>query len=494
MAEQERDRPELGDMPPEAFREAAHRVADHVADFLERLEALRVRPQLEPGAVRAKIPLAAPEEPDSWDAILDDYAAWIEPGATQWQHPGFLAYFSSVASGPGILAEWLASALNANVMFWQNAPSATEVEERVVQWMRALLGLPEGYDGMFTDTASVSTLTALVAARHAAPGLDARREGLAGRPALQRLRLYCSEEAHASVEKAAIVIGVGQAGVRKIPVDADYRLRPDAFEAAIREDRAKGWNPFCAVATLGTTSSTSVDPVDAMAACCERHGLWLHVDAAYAGAAALVPRYRRLLRGWERADSIVVNPHKWLFTPLDASLLFFRDPETFRGAFSLVGDYMRTPEAPSVHNYNEYGIQLGRRFRALKLWAILRYFGAAGMARRIEAHCALARDVASWIDRDPAWERMAPVPFSTVCFRWAPSALRADAEALDTANLAILDAVNASGEVYLSATRLRGRAALRISIGNPRTEARHVARAWTLLRAAAAERAAARPS
>jgi aromatic-L-amino-acid decarboxylase len=469
-------------MDPRAFRDAAHRVADAVADYLERVERYPVQPDIRPGAVREALPASPPETPEAWEAIFADYQNLIEPNITHWQHPGFFAYFSSVASGPGILGEWLAAGLNSNVMFWQNAPAPTELEERVVGWLRQLFGLPDVFDGMFTDTASVSTLTALVAARQAHPKLDARQRGLAGRPELGRLRLYCSEEAHSSVEKAAIVIGVGREGVRKIAVDPDYRLRTEALDAAIAEDQDAGWWPFCVVATLGTTSTTSVDPVAAIADRCERHGLWLHVDAAYAGAAAVLPRFRAEFRGWERADSIVVNPHKWLFTPLDASLLLFRRPDVFREAFSLAADYMRTPDTPEVHNYNEYGIQLGRRFRALKVWMILRYFGASGIAQRIEAHCDWAREWAAWVDRHDDWERLAPVPFSTLCFRFAPAPLRERGdEAIDTVNEEILRAVNRSGEVYLSSTRLGGRVALRVSIGNPRTEPRHLERCFELL-------------
>jgi len=474
----------LGDMAPAEFRCAAHRVADLVADYLEGLEEQAVLPPLRPGEIREKIPASPPSQPESLDAILDDYRTWIEPYITHWQHPGFLAYFASVASGPGILGEWLAAGLNANVMFWQNAPAATELEERVVEWLRDLLGLPVGFDGMLNDTASVSTLVSLVAARHAVPELDARCAGLAGQP--KRLRLYCSEETHTSIEKAAIVIGIGQEGVRKIAVDKEFRMRLDALDVALEEDRRAGWLPFCIVATLGTTSSTSVDPVQGIAQRCEAAGLWLHVDAAYGGAAALVPSRRGLFAGWERADSIVVNPHKWMFTPLDASLLLFRHPQVFRGAFSLVGDYMRTPDVGDAHNFNEYGIQLGRRFRALKLWMILRYFGAEGMARRIEAHCRLATRWAEQIDAEPEWEVVAPVPFATICFRFVPTDPE-DPERLDAINEAILRRVNESGQIYLSGTRLRGRYVLRISIGNPRTEPRHLERCWEWLRRAAAE-------
>ena len=317
----------LGDMAPENFRDAAHRVADLAADYLGRVESYDVLPRIAPGATRAKLSDAPPAAPEPLDAILEDYRTIVEPYITHWQHPMFMAYFPSVASGPGILGEWLSAALNSNVMLWRNAPASTEVEELVVSWLRQMLGLPEAFDGMLTDTASISSLLSIVAARHAVPGLDAREEGLAGRPEVGRLRLYASAEAHLSIEKAAIVAGIGRAGVRRIPVDTAYRMRVGALEAAISEDRAAGWIPFCVVAMLGTTSSTSVDPCDAIAEVCLRERLWLHVDAAYAGIAAIVPEMRPLVAGWERADSIVVNPHKWMFTPFDASLLLFKRPD-----------------------------------------------------------------------------------------------------------------------------------------------------------------------
>jgi len=480
----------LGDMDPEEFRSAAHRVADRVADYLGELERYRVLPDLEPGEVRGLLPQAPPQSPESLDDILDDYARIIQPNVTHWQHPGFMAYFTSMACGPGILGEWLAASLNSNVMFWKNAPASTELEERVVEWLRAMLGLPEAFDGMFTDTASISSLQAIVAARHAVPGLEATERGVGGRDGVARLRLYCSMEAHSSIDKAAVVSGIGRSGVRRVEVDEDYRMRPDRLSAAVAEDRADGWLPFCVVGTLGTTSSTSIDPAAALASICEREGLWLHLDAAYGGTAALAPEMRSLLEGWERADSIVVNPHKWMWTPFDASLLLFRRPAVFREVFSLVPDYLRASATDAAHNYNEYGIQLGRRFRALKVWMMIRYFGAEGMARRVREHVRLARRFAAWVDEDPDWERLAPVPLSTVCFRYRPRSLatrsrEADvARRLDTWNEAILERVNASGQIYLSGTRLRDRYAIRVALGNLRTQMTHVERCWELLRAA----------
>ena len=482
----------LGDMDPKEFRAAAHRVADMVADYLEQLESYRVLPDIEPGSVRAALPSSPPERPEAIDAILADYTRLIEPNITHWQHPGFMAYFSSVATGPGILGEWLAAGLNSNVMLWRNAPASTELEELVVGWLREMLGLPTAFDGMLTDTASVSTLLSVSAARHAVPGLEARDEGLAGRAGIGRLRLYTSTESHFSVDKAAVVTGVGRNGVRRIPADAQYRMIPAELARAIVDDRAAGDLPFCVVATAGTTSSSSVDPIDPIADVCARERLWLHVDAAYGGAAALAPELRGIFAGWERADSIVVNPHKWMFTPFDASLLFFRDPELLRDAFRIVPEYLRTRESAVVHNFNEYGFQLGRRFRALKLWMLIRSFGVTGMADRIREHCRLARALAAWVDADPDWERLAPVPFGLVCLRFRPRAVAGREDepavraALDARNEMILDHVNRSGRIFLSHTRLHGRYAIRVALGNPRATEVHVRRCWDLLREGAA--------
>ncbi len=484
----------LGDMDGADFRAAAHRVADIVADYLEGVSRHRVVPDLEPGAIRAQLPAAPPGRPEPLDAILADYLRLIEPNITHWQHPGFMAYFTAVACGPGILGEWLAAGLNSNVMFWRNAPSSTELEEVVVSWLRQGLGLPPEFDGMFTDTASVSTLTALVAARHAVAGLEARDEGLAGRPEIGRLRLYCSTEAHSSTDKAAIVIGVGKAGVRHIPADGAYAMRPDALAAAIREDRAAGWLPFCIVGMAGTTSSNGIDPLHEVADIARDEKLWLHVDGAYGGSAALCPELRPLLSGWERADSIVVNPHKWMFTPFDASLLLFRRPGVFRDAFSLIPEYLRAADQSGVHNYHDYGIQLGRRFRALKLWIMLRYFGVEGMAARVRESVRMAQRFAGLVAAEPDWEVLAPVPFSTVCFRHVPPGLDAGAreEALEKHNAAVMARVNEAGDVLLSHTKLAGRYTIRLTLGNLRQTDAHVDRAWTLLRGAAAELSPAR--
>ena len=469
----------FADMDPEVFRAAGHAVVDRLADYLATVEHRAVLPPIEPGEVAATLPTRPPETPEPLDVILDDYTRLIEPNVTHWQHPGFLAYFATTASAAGILGEMLTAGIGSNAMLWRTSPAATELEGVVVGWLRDALGLPAAFDGLLTDTASTSSLIALAAAREAA-GLDVAATGLAARPGVGAPRVYASAEAHSSIETACMTLGLGRAALVRVPVNDQFELEPDALEQAVARDLDSGARPIAIVATVGTTSSTSVDPVGRIAGIAEREHLWLHVDAAYAGAVAIIPERREPFAGWERADSIVVNPHKWLFTPLDASLLLTRRMERLRDAFSLVPEYLRTldREAP-IRDYNEYTPQLGRRFRALKLWILLRWFGLEGLRRRMERHIAMAQTFARWIDEAPDWERLAPVPFSTVCFRWRDGS--------DQDNQAILDAVNRAGDVFLSHTRLAGRFTIRLAVGNLRTEPRHVERAWELLRAAAAE-------
>ena len=408
----------LNDMDPEAFRAAAHEVVDRIADYLRSVEQYPVLPPIEPGSLRPLFPARAPDSPEPIETILADVDRLVIPNATHWQHPGFFAYFATSASGPGMLGEFLTAALGQNPMLWRTSPIGTELEGVVVSWLRDALGLPEAFDGLLTDTASTSSLIAIAAARESA-GLDAAAAGLAGRPELDDLRVYASAEAHSSIEKACMTLGLGRASLVRIPVNDRYEMDASALAAAITADRAAGRRPVAIVATIGTTSSTSADPVAAIADVAEREGLWLHVDSAYAGVVALLPDHRGPFAGWERADSIVINPHKWLFTPLDASLLLTRRMDQLRAAFSLVPEYLRTLDRVNpVLDYTEYQPQLGRRMRALKLWIQLRWFGLEGLRRRIAFHLDLAASFASWVDADPDWERLAPVPFSTVCFRY----------------------------------------------------------------------------
>ena len=489
----------LTDMDPAAFRAAGHAVVDLIADYLAGVEAYAILPAIEPGTIAPQLPAHAPEAPESIVAILADVQRLVLPNATHWQHPGFFAYFSTSASGPGILGEMLTAALGQNPMLWRTSPIGTELESVVVRWLREALGLPEAFEGLLTDTASTSTLIAIAAAREAA-GLDASALGLAARPEIGEPRVYASTEAHSSIEKACMTLGLGRSALVKIPANDRYEMDAGALARAIADDRAAGRRPIAIVATVGTTSSTSVDPVAAIADIAEREGIWLHVDSAYAGATALLADRRGPFAGWERADSIVINPHKWLFTPLDASLLLSRRMDQLRAAFSLVPEYLRTLDrAKPVLDYNEYQPQLGRRMRALKLWMQLRWFGLEGLRRRIANHLAEAERFAAWIDADPDWDRLAPVPFSTVCFRYRPAALAGredepDVRAyLDDVNTRLMGEVNATGEVFLSHTRLADRFTIRLAIGNIRTESRHVELAWTLLRNAASLETSSRP-
>jgi aromatic-L-amino-acid decarboxylase len=465
------------DMDPEAFRKEAHRIADWIADYFAAPDRYPVLSRVRPGEIRAALPSSAPEHGESFDAIFSDFERVIMPGITHWNHPGFFAYFAISGSAPGVLAEFLSAALNVQAMLWRTSPAATELEEVTLAWLRQLIGLPDSFDGVIYDTASITTLHALAAAREVAvPGVRSR--GLSGRTEIHRLRVYCSEHAHSSVDKAVILLGLGHEALRRIEADAEFRMRPDALAAALDEDRRNRFIPIAVVATAGTTSATSVDPLGTVAAICSRERVWLHVDAAYAGVAAMLPEYQSLLKDAASADSLVLNPHKWLFTPFDLSVLYCRRMDAVRAAFSLTPEYLETSESSDVRNLMDTGIQLGRRFRALKLWMVLRHFGAAGIRERLSEHIRLARLFARWVDESDEFERTAPVPFSVVCFR---------ARATDEFNAALLERLNASGDVFLSHTKLADRYTLRLAIGNLHTTERHVARAWQLIQRLAEE-------
>jgi aromatic-L-amino-acid decarboxylase len=448
------------DMTPDEFRLWGHKFVDWIADYLANPERYPVLSQVEPGSIRRQLPSAPPEKPETMQEILDDLERIIVPGITHWNHPAFFAYFAVTGSGPGILGELLSAGFNVNGMLWRTSPSFTELEEHVLDWLRQMLGLPSEFRGIVYDTASTSTFHAFAAARE-----------LAGEGAL-RLRAYTSKQAHSSVEKAAMAIGLGRSGIVKIDVDDKFQMDPMALEAAIRRDRDAGWQPFCVTATIGTTSTTSVDPVPKIADICEKYGLWLHVDAAYAGAAAILPEMRSILAGCDRADSFVMNPHKWLFTPIDFSAFYCSKPQILKQAFSLVPEYLQTSDSGNVTNYMDYGIQLGRRFRSLKFWMVVRYFGVEGLRERIREHIRLGKLFASWVETDSRFELVVPVPFSTVCFR-----LKAD----DAANQALMDRVNATGRIFISHTRLNEKLVLRFTVGNLRSTEEHVRMAWKLI-------------
>ena len=469
------DRRRLGDMDPQEFRREAHRLVDWVADYFSSVELYPVLARVQPGDIQSALPAEAPERGESFDQILSDFERVLMPGITHWNHPGFFAYFAITGSGPGVLADLVSSALNVQAMLWRTSPAATELEEVTLAWLRQLMRLPDSFEGVIYDTASISTLHALAAAREAAVP-DIRTAGMAGRADLPRLRVYCSEHAHSSVDKSVILLGLGHESLRHIPADDEFRMQTEALTAAVTEDKNNGWLPIAAVATVGTTSTTSVDPVPEIARICKREKIWLHVDAAYAGVAAMLPDFEWVLAGAEKADSLVVNPHKWLFTPFDLSAFYSPRMDVVRKAFSLTPDYLKTVESAPVRNLMDTGIQLGRRFRALKLWMVLRHFGADGLRQRLAEHMRLAQLFAEWVDASTDFIREAPVPFSVVCFR---------ADADDAFNERLLEAVNSGGEVFLSHTRLHDRFVLRLAIGNLRTTEAHVARAWALLQEAA---------
>jgi aromatic-L-amino-acid decarboxylase len=433
-----------------AFRDDAAAASEWVARYLEGVRELPVLAQVEPGQIRAALPASPPDRPEPFSAVLDDLDRTLLPGITHWNHPRFFAYFAISGSEPGILAEFLTAALNVNAMLWRTSPAATELEEVAVDWVRQLLGLPEGLHGHIEDTASTSTLAALTAARHVRP----------------KGSFLCSEHAHSSMDKSARLLGVP---LRKIATDDELRMRTDSLAEALREGEAAA-----AVATVGTTSTSAVDPVTEIAALAAEAGAWLHVDAAYAGSAMVCEENRWAFGGVEGADSIVVNPHKWLLTPIDCSLLYTRRPDVLREAFSIAPVYLRASEE-GVTNLTDYGPALGRRFRALKLWAVIRCYGRDGLESVIREHQRLARVFASWVEETPGWEVVAPVPFSLVCFR---------REGSNEENEAILERVNGSGEVYLSNTVLHGRYVLRLAVGNHGTTEDDVRRAWQLLQEA----------
>ncbi|MBE2223129.1 MAG: aminotransferase class I/II-fold pyridoxal phosphate-dependent enzyme [Anaerolineae bacterium] len=472
---------ELGDLPLDDFRRVGHEIVDWIADYLDNTEQYPVLSQSKPGEIKSQLPDVPPLQPESLDSIMADFQDIIMPGITHWNHPNFYAYFSNTGSVPGILAEMLITALNVNGMLWRTSPAATELEEVTMDWLRQLLGLADGWDGIIMDGASMSSMVAIAAAREAVEGLDVRTKGMA-HATVPQLRVYISEQTHSSLEKGAMVLGIGQENVVKIPVDCENGMDVDALETAVLRDIDEGKRPFFVCATVGTTSATGVDPVPAIADIAQKHNMWLHVDGAYGGMAAIVPEKQHLFAGVDRADSLVVNPHKWLFTPMDLSAFYTRRPDIVKRAFSLLPEYLRSAEtdANTVRDYMDYGVQLGRRFRALKLWFVLRAYGQEGLIARLRDHMRLAQLFGSWVEASPTFERMAPIVFSTVCFRAHPQGID-DEETLNKLNEALMNAVNDTGHIFISHTKLQGSYTLRLAIGNIRTAESHIRQAWILL-------------
>ena len=458
----------------EDFRRAAHQAVDWMADYLEHSRRYPVLSRNQPGDLIDALPKSAPDQGEPYEALLRDFERHILPAVTHWNHPRYMAYFANTGSAPAILGEMLAASLNTVGIHWLTSPAVVELEQVTLGWLRQWLGLPDDFFGTIYDTASVSTMHAIAAARELSDP-EARVHG--SRP---NLVLYTSEQSHSSVEKGAIAIGIGQDNVRKVPVDAAFRMRTEALRDMVAADYAAGLRPFCVVATVGTTSTTSVDPVEEIAGIAQKYNLWMHIDAAYAGSAAILPECRHILRGAERAHSLVTNPHKWLFVNLDLSAFYTRRPDILSRAFTLVPEYLRakTLTAPRAVNLMDYGVPMGRRFRSLKFWFMLRYFGRQGVERLLRAHIAWAREFATWVDADPNFERMAPTSFSVVCFRF---------KGTEEQNRTLLDKINATGEVFLSHTELNGHYVLRLAIGNLATTREDVQAVWKLLGESAAK-------
>jgi aromatic-L-amino-acid/L-tryptophan decarboxylase len=468
---------QFGDMNAADFRRHGHEMIDWIADYFDNIESFPVISQIEPNWLKNSLPDHAPEHGEDFAQIFADVDEFILPAVTHWNHPNFHGLFSTSTSSVGIFGEMLSAAFDMKAMLWRTAPASQELEEVTLNWLRQMMNLPDAFQGIIYDTASVSTMHAIAAARERLD-LKIREDGMSGRADLPLLRLYCSEHVHSSIDKAAITLGLGQRSVRKIEANDRFEMIPEKLTAAIEEDLRSGYLPFCVIPTIGTTSTSSVDDVAAAADICEKYNLWLHVDTAYAGATAIIPEYQKYFKGCERADSIVTNPHKWLFTPFDMSVLYIRDLDILKKAFSLVPEYLKTTEE-TVRNGMDYGIQLGRRFRALKFWFILRYFGRQGLIDRLREHCRLAQLLKSWIDANTDWQMMAPVPFALLCFRAAPAGRREDE--LNALNESLMNTLNSSGEAYISHTKLNGKFTLRLSIGSIRVHERHIEKVWRLL-------------
>lgn len=465
------------DMSPDEFRKYGYELVDWVANYFENIDEIPVTPSIKPGDIRSKLPKHPPQKAETMNDVYKDIDKIIMPGMTHWNHPKFMAYFNSSGSGPGILAELLTAAFNINGMVWKSSPASTELEEVMMDWLRQMIGLPEDFWGIIYDGGSASALHGIAVAKEAINNNDFRIKGMAGRGDVKRLRLYCSEQAHSSVDKAAVTLGIGIEGVRKIPMDEQFRMIPAQLAKAIKEDKENGWLPFCVVGTVGTTSTTAIDPIPEIAKICQDENIWLHVDAAHAGAAAILPEKRHILDGCEHADSFYLNPHKWMFVPIDLSAFYTRHPEILKRAFSIVPEYLRTDEDSLVKHHMDYGVQLGRRFRSLKLWFLIRYFGVEGLQNIMREHLRLAKLVEQWMTSREGFEILAPVPLSTICFRYVPEGMN-DENELNEFNKKLMDKINEGGKVFLSHTKLNDKFAIRFVVSGLRTTEMHVKEVW----------------
>ncbi len=470
-------------MDHKTFRKHAHKLVDWMADYLENIEEYPVRSQSSPGDIYRQIEAAAPENGQDFEQIFADFKDIIIPGMTHWQHPSFHAYFPANSSPPSVLAEMLTATMGAQCMIWQTSPAAAELEARMMEWLAAMKGLPEGFTGVIQDTASTATLVAILTAREKLTDFAINQSGFQDG---QRFAIYCSRQTHSSIEKGVKIAGFGRESLRAIDVDEAFALRIDKLRSAIESDLASGVKPLCVVATIGSTGSTAIDPLPAIAELCEQHDIWLHVDAAYAGSAAVLPEMRWMFAGMEKVDSYVFNPHKWLFTNFDCTAYYVRDQEALIRTFEILPEYLKTREGGQVDNYRDWGIPLGRRFRALKLWFVLRSYGVEGIREKLRLHIALAQAFAATLTSTAEFEVMAPVPLNTVCFRWKPAGVD-DIEKLNHLNAELLETLNQSGKAYLTHTKLNGAYVLRMVIGQTNVTAEHVEHVWELIRKIAAD-------
>lgn len=465
------------------FRKWAHRLVDQMGDYYEKIEDFPVKSQVKPGDILALLPVNPPSESEGMAQIMSDFDRIIMPGITHWQSPDFFGYFPANGSYPSILAEMLTASLGAQCMVWDTSPAAAELEEAMMNWLKTMTGLPDTWSGVIQDTASTSTLAAILSAREKNSAFGINENGF---NESEQYRVYCSTETHSSVEKAVKIAGIGRKNLVKIATDSTYRLNVNLLRDAIAKDIRSGFKPLCVIATLGTTGCTSIDSIKEIAEICSEYNIWLHIDAAYAGTALLLPEYRWMIEGIEKADSFVFNPHKWMFVNFDCSAYFVKDKENLIRTFEILPEYLKTGNRGLVNDYRDWGIPLGRRFRALKLWFVIRSFGVSELQNKIREHIRIARWFEQEVIANPAFEIMAPVPLSLVCFRYRPSC-NCGTENLNDLNEELLGKLNTTGKMFLTHTKLNGQYTLRLSVAGTLTTFEHVEKAWNLIKKTASE-------